>query len=141
MGNILDMQFMRYLNLFSRITGVQTTVCFVYNTIIVFGVKERDMSLAIGRGAENVKRISEILRRKIKIVGMPSGNGPKDIEHFIKEVVAPLSFTKFDFQNGIVTLSGSMQNKAGLIGRNSVRLKELEEILKRYFDVSELKVI
>jgi NusA-like KH domain protein len=140
MGNILDMQFMRYLNLFARITRVQTTTCFVYNNIIVFGVKERDISNAIGRNAENVRKIAEILRRKIKIVGMPSGNGARDIENFVKEVVSPLVFTKFEFQNRVVSLSGTMQNKAGLIGRNSVRQKELEDILKRYFDVEELRI-
>lgn len=141
MGNILDMQFMRYLNLFSKITRIQTTVCFVYNNIIVFGVRKKEVSDAIGRNAENVKKLAEILRRKIKIVAMPSGKEGGDIEEFVREVVSPLTFTKFEFQNGVVSVSGTVQNKAGLIGRNSMRQKELEEILKRYFDISELKIV
>ena len=34
----IDMQDMRYLNLFGRITQVQTRLCFQYNNFIVFCV-------------------------------------------------------------------------------------------------------
>jgi len=140
-GNILDMQYMRYINLFERVSRIRTTVCFPYNNMIVFAVSPNKVSEAIGKNASNVKEISEILRKKIKVVPMPYGKSAKDIEEFISAVVSPVEFNKFEFSGKGVVIGATMQNKAALIGRNSVRLKELEDILKRYFDVSELRIV
>ena len=44
MVKTIDMQDMRYLNLFEKITHVSTRFCFKYNEMIMFGVP-RDMVL------------------------------------------------------------------------------------------------
>jgi len=65
MASIIDMQLMRYINLFSKTTKVQTTKVFVYNNQIVFAVPKSKVSMAIGKGAVNVKRMNEILRKRV----------------------------------------------------------------------------
>ena len=54
MAGVIDMQLMRYINLFSRISKVSTTKCFTYNNQIIFAVPKDKVSMAIGKGAENV---------------------------------------------------------------------------------------
>ena len=66
MAGIIDMQLMRYINLFARTTRVQTTKVFVYNNQIIFAVPKATVSIAIGKGAVNVRKLNEILRKKIK---------------------------------------------------------------------------
>ena len=55
MAEIIDMQLMRYINLFSRTTRVPTTKCFVYNNQIVFAVPKAKVSVAIGRGQRTLR--------------------------------------------------------------------------------------
>ncbi len=68
MVNTLDMQDIRHLNLFGKITGVNTRFYFVYNGTLIFCVPNQLVSKAIGEGGKNVKRMSEVLRKKIKII-------------------------------------------------------------------------
>jgi hypothetical protein len=48
MVKILNMQFIRYANLFSKITRVRTNHCFEYNNTIVFAVPRRFIGQSIG---------------------------------------------------------------------------------------------
>ncbi|MEK6848229.1 MAG: hypothetical protein AABX65_01205, partial [Nanoarchaeota archaeon] len=57
---ILDMQYIRYLNLLERVSNVRTKHCFIYNNIILFVVPRAIMARAIGPDAKNIKKIYEI---------------------------------------------------------------------------------
>ncbi len=61
MAKIINMQLMRYINLFGKICRISTTNCFVYNNTIFFGVDKRDVSQAIGKAGINIKKLSETL--------------------------------------------------------------------------------
>lgn len=135
------MQVMRYINLFERISGINTTTCFVYNGTIIFAVSHSQISKAIGKNAINVKKIAEILRRKIKVIGIGKGKEKKDIENFVKQTVEPVQFTNFELKDGEAIINATMQNKAVLIGRNACRQQELEDILKRFYDINKVRII
>ena len=68
MVNTIDMQDMRHLNLFERITKIHTRFCFWYNEAIIFCVPRKFISRAIGENGKNVKRLNEILGKRIKII-------------------------------------------------------------------------
>ncbi len=140
----IDMQVMRYINLFGRISRVSTTNCFVYNNTIYFAVPKNQVMFAVGRNGENVKQLSEVLRRKIRIVAEPNEGGDRihALKKFIEEVVAPVEFTSLDLNNdGVLVLSGEREAKAMLIGRDRSKEKELAEVLERNFGVKEFKII
>lgn len=140
----IDMQVMRYINLFGRISRVSTTNCFVYNNTIYFAVPKNQVMVAVGRNGENVKQLSEVLRRKIRIVAQPNENVDKiqALKKFIEEVVAPVEFTSLDLNSdGVLVLSGEREAKAMLIGRDRSKEKELAEVLERNFGVKEFKII
>ena len=48
MVKVLDMQFIRYANLFSKITYISTNHCFEYNHTIIFVVPRKFVMKAIG---------------------------------------------------------------------------------------------
>jgi len=64
MINTIDMQGMRYLNLFSNITKVNTRHFFKYNETIMFCVPRPFLSKALGKNGSNLKRIGEILKKE-----------------------------------------------------------------------------
>ena len=140
MSSIIDMQFMRYINLFAKTTRVQTTKVFVYNNQIVFAVPKDKVSIAIGKGAVNIKKLNEILRRKIKVVAIPAIDDNKEIEEFIKSVVAPVEFNGIEIKENSVVINAGRQSKAALIGRNRQREKELADVLKNFFHIAKLRI-
>jgi len=141
MASVIDMQLMRYINLFAKTTGVQTTKVFVYNNQIVFAVPKSKVSIAIGRGAVNARRLNEILRKKIKVVAMPEVDSNEGIGKFVEETVAPIEFNKIEVKENSVVVTAGRQSKAALIGRNRTREKELADVLKNFFHIAKLRIV
>jgi len=139
MARTLDMQFMRYLNLFSKVTKVKIQHCFSYNNGVIFVVPVEKVSRTIGENGKNVKRLSEILGKKVKIISAP--NGKQDIEKFIAAIVHPVKYKGIDINEDKVAISAGIQSKAALIGRDKRRLNEMKNILEEYFGIKELKII
>ena len=131
MVNIIDMRDMRYLNLFGRITRVQTKYCFMYNNVVVFAVPRALVSRALGKNAENLKRISDIIKKRVRVVAVPESIA--DAKSFIEAVVSPVTFKDLEIKDNEVILTAGSQSKAALIGRNKRRLLEMQEIVKGFF--------
>jgi NusA-like KH domain protein len=140
MVGTINMKEMRHLNLFSKITRISTINCFSYNDQIIFAVPKSKVSVAIGKDAVNVRRLRGILRKKIRVIEMPAREDVEGIGKFIKAIVSPVEFTKVDVNNNSVVITAGRQSKALLIGRKRVREKELSDILKDAFRISEFKI-
>lgn len=138
MVKTLNMQFIRYANLFGKITNIKTNHCFEYNNMIVFAVPRVFVRDAIGFNNCNLKRLSEILRKKIKIVAVP--NGKEDIENFVSVIVSPIKIKAIDIKDNEAIINANIQSKASLIGRNKVRLNEMQNILEQYFGIKKILV-
>ena len=140
MASIIDMQLMRYINLFAKTTRVQTTKVFVYNNQIVFAVPKNKVSVAIGKGAVNVKKLNEVLRKKIKVVVMPAIDDNKGIGKFVEDVVAPIEFNGVEMRGDSLVINAGRQSKAALIGRGRQREKELADVLKNFFGIVKFRI-
>lgn len=140
MASVIDMQLMRYINLFARTTKVTTTKVFYYNNQIIFAVPKSKVSLAIGKGACNIKRMSETLRKKIRVVVMPAIDDVEGIKKFVESVVAPVEFNGVDIKGGSVVVNAGRQSKAALIGRGRQREKELANVMKDFFGFNKLRI-
>jgi len=141
MARTIDMQLMRYINLFEKTTRVQTMKVFTYNNQIVFAVPESTVSLAIGKGAVNVRKLNEILRKKTKVVTMPAIDDNKGISKFVKDVVDPVEFNKIEVKDNSIIITAGRQSKAALIGRGRQREKELADVLKNFFGIVKFKIL
>jgi len=131
MVETIDMQQMRYLNLFEKVTRVVTRHCFNYNETIFFCVPRNLVSKAIGKNAINIKKMHEILNKKIKVIALPEGI--EGIKKFFQSIVEPVIFKDLEILNGGVVVSASTQSKAALIGRNKRRLGEMQQIISNFF--------
>jgi NusA-like KH domain protein len=140
MANVIDMQLMRYINLFSKVSRIDTNTCFVYNSQIIFAVPKEAVSMAIGKDASNVKRMRDILGKKIRVVAMPDRENRDELATFVGDVVNPIEFNKIEVKDGSVTITAGRQSKAALIGRNRTREKELFGILKDHFGIRKFRI-
>lgn len=125
------MQDIRHLNLFEKITHVRTRLCFIYNNAIIFCVPKTMVSKAIGENGKNIRKINEVLRKKIKVVSSPQGT--VEIKKFIEMIVSPVTFKDLEIKDNEIILTAGSYSKAMLIGRNKRRLHELQKITRDYF--------
>jgi NusA-like KH domain protein len=133
MVKTIDMRDMRHLNLFEKITGVRTRFCFTYNDYIMFCVPRFKLSQALGKDHKNIKRMSEILKKKIRILICPRSIA--DAKRFIESILSPATFKEIKINNEeIVITAGNVQNKATLLGRNKRRYAEMKRIINDFFD-------
>jgi len=140
MTRTLDMQFIRYMNLFGKVARVNAQHCFTYNNMLVFAVSKPAVTKAIGRDNENLQRLSRILHKRIRIVAQPITKTSEDIKTFITTVTSPIEFNSIEVKNNEVTISAGREGKARLIGRQRIRQKELSEILEQYFGIKKLNI-
>jgi NusA-like KH domain protein len=133
----IDMQVMRYINLFSKISKVSPKHCFMYNSMIVFVVPRAQVQRAIGQNSFNLKKVSEVIGKKIKVVATPTGL--KDAEQFVSTIIAPAEIKNVEIDGEVLVINSAPQNKALLIGRNKRRYEEMKRIIKDYFG-KELKI-
>lgn len=135
---IINMQTMRYINLFERIARVRATKCFIYNNMIFFAVPSKFFSKA--NVSNNARIISEQLGKRVRIIRDANEN-LESVARFVEAVVSPASFDNFEINEGVyVITAGSRERAATLIGRNKMRLMELNSIMESYFG-KEVKVV
>jgi len=137
MVNTIDMREIRYLNLFEKIMRVRTRFCFKYNNALVFCVPKTLMAKAIGEKGKNIKKMSGILDKKIKVVVAPNGIG--DVKIFIEAVISPVTFRNIEIKDNEIIVTGG-SNKAALIGRNKRRLLEMQKVVRDFFG-KEFRVV
>lgn len=124
--------------MFAKITRIDTRYSFNYNETIMFCVPKSKIPQALGERGSNLKRMSDILKKRIRILPIPRGD--EDLESFIKMIVAPVEFKEIKFNGNEVILTAGIQSKAALLGRNKRRLIEMQKIVKDFFG-KEFKII
>ena len=104
---------------------------------LIFVVEENEMGKAIGKNGANIKRMESRLKRKIKLVEYSS-----DVLQFVRNIAYPAEILGIEQDEGAITVHGKdTSSKAMLIGRERQNINHLTSIVKRYFDVKEIKVV
>ncbi len=132
-----DVNLMKFISMFETITRAEVKDCFEAGEKLVFVVKEGNIGKALGKGGSNVKRLERILKRKLRIIEFNP-----DLLQFIQKVVFPSKVKDIIEEDGIVTITPpDSQTRGYLIGRGAVNLNTTKEIVKRYFEITDIKVI
>jgi len=133
-----DLETIKFIPIFENATKSKVKDCIVSESGLLFIVDENEASKAIGKGGQNAKLLERMFKKKIKIVEF----SPK-LEQFIRNVIHPLRVGEITSDDkGIITLKGEdTQTKSMLIGRSATNLRTTENIVKRYFEIVEIKVI
>ena len=131
-----DSESMKLIALFESMTGANVRDC-INDEKLIFIIGENEMGKAIGRNGANIKRMENSLKRKIKLVEYSS-----DVLQFIRNAIRPIEVLDINYDSGIITIRGKDSgSKAMLIGRERRNINHLTGIVKRYFDVKEIRVV
>ena len=127
---------MKLMTLFESMTGAKVRDC-IANEKVFFVIEENDMGKAIGKNGANIKRIESVLKKKIKLAEFSS-----DILQFVRNMVYSAEVTDVRNEDGVILIQGKdINSKAMLIGRDRQNIHHLNDIVKRYFDIKEIKVV
>lgn len=131
-----DSEMIKLMAFFESMTGAKVKDC-ISDDKLIFIVEENNMGKAIGKNGANIKRLENALKRKIKLAEFNN-----DVLQFVRNLIYPADIAEIKNDGGLVTIKGRDTNtKAMLIGRDRQNINSISEIVKRYFDIREIKVI
>jgi len=126
----------QYISIFESLTGAKVKDC-ILNDSILFIVHENEMGRAIGKQGSNIKRVENTLKKKIKLVEFNN-----NVSQFVQNLIYPVKAKEMKEEDKIVTIyGGDTKSKGILIGRDRRNINFINEVVKRYFDVEEVKVV
>ena len=127
---------MKLIMFFESMSGAKVKDC-ISNEKLIFVIEENEIGKAIGRNGVNVKRIENSLKKKIKLVEFSN-----DVLKFVKNFVYPIELLDIKQNDSVITMYCKDKNeKAMLIGREHKSINHLSNIVKRHFNIREIKVI
>lgn len=125
------------INLFESLTNAKVKDCFLDGDKLVFLIEEGNVKKALGRNNSNVERISRILKKEIKIIAFSN-----DVCKFVSNLIYPNKADEIKVDNKFVDIIVSDNVVKGRIyGRGRENLKRVNNIVKNYFDIDEIRVI
>lgn len=127
---------MKLITLFESMTGAKVRD-FVSNDKYIFVIEENEMGKAIGKNGTNIKRMENMLKKKIKLVEFSN-----DVLQFVKNLVHPIETAEVTIEDKTIVIHGKdTASRAMLIGRERQNVNHLIDITKRFFDIKEIKII
>ncbi len=127
---------MQYISIFESFTNAKVKDCIVDESVL-FVIEENDMGKAIGKHGSNIKRMEELIKKSIRLVEF--SNNPAQ---FLQNLIYPTQAKDIREENKLLSIyCHDAKSKGRIIGRERQNLQKINDIVKRYFDVEEVKVV
>ncbi len=131
----LDAQTMQTMMFFEKVTGARLKDYLPERSLFI--VDQGEMGRAIGKNASTIKRVEQLLNKKVELVEFNENVGL-----FIKNLTHPAEIEGFDELDGVITIRARDVRSKGLIfGRERSKLALLKDVVKRHFAVKEIRVV
>tara|TARA_B100002003_G_C14081375_1_gene520214 strand:+ start:303 stop:722 length:420 start_codon:yes stop_codon:yes gene_type:complete len=131
-----DINLMKFISFFENLTRAKVKDCIDSGSSLIFVVQKGEIGKAIGKNASNIKRIENMLKRKVRIIEFD-----EDVCKFVRNVLAPLKVEEVELvDTKVVIRDNNMKTKGMIIGRDASNLKKHKEIVTRYFPIEDIVV-
>ncbi len=132
---VITSEIIGYINLFENLTRARVKDCYQGNEALIFIVQEGEAGKAIGKGGENIKRLNQLLKKRIKVVEFSD-----DPIKFVSNLILPIKAeVRFEDEKTIIIVGKGAKFKQAVLGPERKNLKEIQTIVSNYFDM-EIKV-
>ena len=132
-----DIDLMQKMTLFENVTKATVKDAFYFRERLTFIVQPGEMGKALGKNKAHLTKLEDMMKLRIKIAEFDS-----DVQKFIVNFLNPLKIQSMEEQDGVITLHGADHKTNGLIiGSRAQNLRALEEVIKKYFEITEIKVV
>ncbi|HIH21658.1 MAG: NusA-like transcription termination signal-binding factor [Candidatus Diapherotrites archaeon] len=128
---------LRYMRALETVAGVSARDCIIFKNKLVFIINAEGIGKAIGKKGSNVKKLSEKMGKNIELMEYSN-----DAAEFVKKALGSIRFEKAEILDGekkAMQLSMDFENRKKLLD-NIGRLKKLKEIVKREYNIGDIRV-
>ena len=130
-----DINLMKFISLFETLTRAKVKDC-IEGDPLIFVVKKGEIGKAIGKKGANIRKVENLIKRKIKIIEFD-----EDIIVFVSNIIAPVKAEEITKKDNIIVIKDSdPKTKGKIIGRDSQNRKFCRKIVSRYFDIDDIIV-
>lgn len=145
MNQTLNTESLMQISLFEKITKAKVKDCFEDSfKQLTFCVMPGQIFKAIGKKAEMIKRLDKLFKRKLRVVEYD-----EKVDKFISNLCHPNKIVKVEYSEQklwdetkriAVITPENIKSRGYLIGKDAANLRNMESIVKRYFQIDEIKV-
>lgn len=137
---VLDQDTLRLIVMFEGMTGARVKDCLDQDGRQVFVVEEGDLGKAIGRQAQNLKRLRDTLGREVEIVGFAS-----DRAQFVKNLFHRFQLDEVNFDersDGTVSARVKVkpEDKGKAIGKQGRNVALARLLAQRHHQLADVQV-
>jgi transcription termination/antitermination protein NusA len=127
---------MKFISFFENLTRSKVKDCIDSGSSLIFVVQKGEIGKAIGKNASNIKKIENLLKRKVRVIEFD-----EDVAKFVRNVLAPIKVDEVELVDSkVVIRDPNMKTKGMIIGRDASNLKKHKEIVSRYFPIEDIVV-
>lgn len=133
-----NLEIINHINLFENITKARVKDCFTDDKgKFIFIIEKGDLGKAIGKNAVNIKRLEDMLKKRIKVVGFDD-----DVIKFVANYIYPLKAESITMDNNLIKIKANgVSTKSLLIGRDSRNIGMLKKVVKKYFNIDGIFIL
>lgn len=128
---------LRYLRALETIAGVNARDCIISKNKLVFLIQGKDLGKAIGKNGSTVKTLAEKMGKSVELMEYDP-----DVKVFMQKALGGIKTQNIELFNGeknLMQLSFDSENRKKLLN-NIGRLKRLKEIVKREYDIDDIRI-
>jgi len=119
------------------LTGARVKDCFDYNEKILFIVNHGDIRKVVANRGSKIKKLEGMIKKKIKVVEYSD-----DVVEFLRSFISPIKVVSIENVDNIIEIKADdIRNRGILIGRDRRNLVNLKNIVRKYFDVVDIKIV
>ncbi|MEN6610415.1 MAG: NusA-like transcription termination signal-binding factor [Methanoregulaceae archaeon] len=100
---------------------------------VIYVIRPGDMGLAIGKKGENIRRLQNVLGKRIEMVEYA-----ESLEAFVTNIFKPAEVSRVEKNPDAPQITVYLRKKVDLgiaIGKNGCNIEKARMLCKRYFDV------
>lgn len=135
----LDAETLRVFAMFESMTGAELKDVIDEEERIVFVVVEGQVGRAVGKGAQNLKRLRETLQKEVVLIGHA-----EDREQFLKNVFHRFKVESVEWEdrNGdiIAHVKVPQEDKGKAIGKGGRNVQLARLLMKRHHKIADVSV-
>ncbi len=130
---MLDKKNIQSMNIFHNLTSSRIIDCIDAGDELYFVVAEGQYGLAVGKNGIKIKHAERLFKKTIKIFEYSP-----NLEKFVQNLIPEASEIKIDGKIIYVKIKQNLKPK--VIGKNGRKIKTINLILSRLFDIEALKI-
>lgn len=135
----LSAEDVKAMNLFENFSGIEALDCIKFEGELYFLVSENKAGLAIGKNGRNVKKLYEVLGKKINVLEYCPV-----LEKFLRRYLnGKITSIEMKSENGkkVAKILADKKDRGKIFGRGKKNLKIIGFIAKRHFNIDEVRVV